>query len=74
MTTQDFMIDTLRTGDWAKVRAIFAEGLAGGLAAFMTTPPVWTSFDEGRLPFGRLVARRGSGLLGWAALTRVADT
>ncbi len=74
MTTHDYVIDTMGTGDWAKVRAIFAEGLASGLAAFMTTPPVWTGFDAGRLPFGRPVARRGSRLLGWAALTRVADT
>ena len=74
MPNNEFTIDTMRTGDWPKVRAIFAEGLADGFAAFMTSPPIWPDFDAGRLPFGRLVARRGSGLLGWTALTRVADT
>lgn len=69
-----FVIDQMRRGDWAKVRRIFAEGLAGGQAAFMTTPPVWKAWDAGRLAFGRLVARRGDAVLGWASLSRVADT
>lgn len=71
---QTFAIDEMRRGDWAKVRGIFAEGLAGGLAAFMTVPPVWKAWDAGRIPFGRLVARRGDAVIGWASLSRVADT
>lgn len=74
MTNDDVTIDAMTAGDWPKVRAIFAEGLAGGFAAFLASPPVWPDFDASRLPFGRLVARRGSALLGWSALTRVADT
>ena len=61
--------------DWAKVRAIFAEGLATGLAAFSLTPPRWESWDKGHLPFGRLVADASAGqVLGWAALSAVPDT
>lgn len=72
--TRTFEVSEMRRGDWAKVRGIFAEGLAGGLAAFMTVPPVWKVWDAGRLPFGRLVARSGENVLGWASLSRVADT
>ena len=69
-----FSIDDMQRGDWARVRGVYAEGLATGLAAFMTTPPVWTVWDAGHLPVARLVARREDRVLGWAALARVADT
>ncbi len=69
-----FSIDDMQRAEWARVRAIYAEGLATGLAAFMTTPPIWIAFDAGHLPVGRLVARRSGVILGWAALARVADT
>lgn len=60
--------------DWSSVRDIYAEGLATGLAAFMSKPPSQTNWDTGHLPFGRLAARQDNVLLGWAALTPVADT
>ncbi len=69
-----FRIDAMQRSDWVRVRGIFAEGLAGGLAAFMTVPPVWTSWDASRLPFGRVVARRDDRVAGWASLAHVADT
>ncbi len=69
-----FKIDQMQRHDWAKVRAIYREGLATGLAAFMLNPPVWKDWDAGHLGFGRLVARQGNAVLGWAALGSVADT
>jgi phosphinothricin acetyltransferase len=60
--------------DWREVRDIYAEGLATGLAAFMTKPPLWKAWDAGYLPFGRLLARRADGeALGWGALRPVPD-
>ncbi len=72
--TQLVTLDDMQTLDWARVRSIYAEGLATGLAAFMTTPPIWNSWDASHFPFGRLVARRERKIAGWAALARVADT
>lgn len=72
--TEIVTIDCLQTLDWARVRAIYAQGLASGMAAFATTPPVWKSWDAGHFAFGRLVARSDGGVVGWAALARVADT
>ena len=67
-------IEPLQKSDWGKVRAIYKEGLATGIAAFMNNPPTWTVWDAGHLAIGRLVARRDKGILGWAALGPVADT
>jgi L-amino acid N-acyltransferase YncA len=69
-----FEVDQMTRQDWAKVRGIHAEGLATGLAAFRTHPPIWKDWDASHLPFGRLVARRDRAILGWAALAPVADT
>ena len=69
-----FEIDEMAPLDWAEVRAIYKEGLATGLAAFLVNPPIWKVWDAGHLPFGRLVARRDRAVLGWPALAPVADT
>ena len=69
-----FEIEQMTRLDWAKVRAIYAEGLATGLAAFLVHPPIWNIWDAGHLPFGRLVARQDRAILGWAALAPVAVT
>lgn len=70
-----FSIRTMERSDWAQVRAIYAEGLATGLAAFTTTAPRWDDWDEGHLTLGRLVAYEESGkLCGFAALAPVPDT
>lgn len=61
--------------DWAAVRAIYAQGLATGLAAFALTPPSWSNWDKAHFSFGRLVAGNDEGqVLGWAALSAVPDT
>lgn len=69
-----FTIDDMQRQDWAQVRAIYGEGLATGLAAFMTAPPRWPVWDKGHLPLGRTVARGSEGrILGWSALAPVPD-
>ena len=71
----DFLIDTMQRQDWAQVRAIYGEGLATGIAAFMKTPPKWPAWHAGHLEFGRFVARdRAGAVFGWSALGPVPDT
>lgn len=61
--------------DWSAVRAIYAEGLATGLAAFTTSPPKWGAWNAGHLETGRLVVRRDDdSVAGFAALSPVPDT
>lgn len=68
-------IDTMQRDDWTRVRAIYGAGLATGLAAFMTSPPKWPSWDCAHLPIGRIVARNANRtVLGFAALSPVPDT
>ena len=70
----EFVIDGMQRGDWPRVRDIYAEGLATGLAAFMLKPPVWKVWDAGHLTVGRCVARNEAGRpLGWSALAPVPD-
>lgn len=67
-------IDEMTRRDWSQVRAIYGEGLASGLAAFMLNPPVWKDWDAGHLALGRTVARHDDGrILGWSALAPVPD-
>jgi L-amino acid N-acyltransferase YncA len=68
-----FKIDAMQDGDWSQVRAIYGEGLATGLAAFMLDPPRRQDWDRGHLTAGRLVARSGDRVIGWAALAPVPD-
>ncbi|MEP4377909.1 MAG: hypothetical protein ABJ215_08330 [Alphaproteobacteria bacterium] len=69
------MIENMQRGDWKDVRAIYGEGLATGLAAFMTSPPKWGTWNAAHLHIGRLVARRDDGrITGFAALSPVPDT
>lgn len=71
----EIRIEAMQRGDWIAVRAIYGEGLAGGLAAFMKTPPKWPAWDAGHLAAPRLVARDAGGTVaGWGALSPVADT
>ncbi len=73
-------IDALRESDWPRAGAIFAEGLATGLASFDTEVPSWREWDAAHLAQGRLAARAVGAdggadgeLLGWAALLPVSD-
>ena len=64
----------MNRADWKAVKAIYAEGLATGLAAFLATPPLWRDWDRQTLAIGRLVARSGDTIVGWASLKAAADT
>jgi len=66
-------IDPLRAADWADVRAIYAEGIAGRTATFETAPPSWEEWDAGHLPAPRLAARQEGRIAGWAALSPVSQ-
>ena len=65
------IIDQMRASDWEQVRAIYLEGIRSGHSTFETEAPSWEKWDEGHLPFARLVMRDGETVLGWAALSPV---
>lgn len=64
-------IDAMRDDDWEVVCRIYREGIATGDATFETEAPAWEKWDAGHLKAGRIVARDGDALLGWAALSPV---
>ena len=66
-------ITVLRPDHWEEVRVIYAEGIATGEATFETETPSWETWDAGHLNEGRLVAREGGQVVGWAALSPVSD-
>ena len=59
--------------DWLAVRTVYLEGIATGEATFETEAPSWEAWDSGHLSFGRLVARDGDSVIGWAALSPVSQ-
>jgi phosphinothricin acetyltransferase len=67
----NYELDSMRSGDWEQVRAIYLEGIATGQATFETEAPGWGQWDTGHLPQCRLVARVGDKIFGWAALSPV---
>jgi L-amino acid N-acyltransferase YncA len=66
-------VDPMVPGDWPDVSAIYLEGIATGNATLETLAPTWEEWDRAHLPFGRLVARQGRTIAGWAALSRVSQ-
>lgn len=66
-------IDPLHPADWERVAAIYVEGIESGNATFETSAPAWERWDSAHLPIGRLVARDGGRIVGWAALSPVSD-
>jgi phosphinothricin acetyltransferase len=67
----NFAIEPMRPEDWPRVREIYLEGIATGNATFETEAPAWLDWDVGHLAIGRLVAREGAEVIGWAALSPV---
>jgi L-amino acid N-acyltransferase YncA len=65
------VVRPLTAADWPAVRAIFAEGIAGGDATFETAAPGWADWDRAHLAGHRLVACAGGRVVGWAALAPV---
>ena len=62
-------IAPMRSSDWRDVRRIYLEGIASGNATFETLAPSWRKWNAEHRREARLVARHGSRILGWAALT-----
>ena len=71
MLSRHYMIDQMTPNDWDQVRSIYLEGIRTGNATFETDAPSWEKWDEGHLPFARLVMRDEEEVLGWAALSPV---
>ena len=61
----------MAAADWPLIRGIYLEGIATGEATFETEAPSWEEWDAAHLSFGRLVARAGENVSGWAALSPV---
>jgi L-amino acid N-acyltransferase YncA len=68
-----YTIEPMQRSDWAQVRTIYLDGIATGQATFETEAPSWERWDATHLCIGRLVARTGQMILGWAALSPVSS-
>jgi phosphinothricin acetyltransferase len=66
-------IEEMCTDDWARVRAIYSEGIATGDATFETNAPEFDAWDAAHLRACRLVARIDGEIAGWAALSPVSS-
>jgi L-amino acid N-acyltransferase YncA len=58
----------MKRDDYDAVAAIFAEGIATGLATFETEVPSWEEWNAAHLPEHRLVAELDGVVAGWCAL------
>jgi phosphinothricin acetyltransferase len=67
----ELQIEAFEASDWPRVAAIYADGIASGLATFETECPSWEQWDAAHLACCRLVARTGHEVVGWAALSPV---
>ena len=67
----NFAIQPMSDADAAAILDIYRQGIATGNATFETEAPSWEKFTAGHLPHSRMVARDGTGILGWAALSPV---
>lgn len=78
MTPADAFAATIRVEpmaetDWSAVAEIYRQGIESGDATFETKVPSREVWDAAHLAAGRLVAREGDRVLGWAALSPVSD-
>ena len=73
IATDPITLDARTAGAWPAVRAIYAEGRAGGDATFETAAPSWKAWDAAHLEAHRIVARRDGEVVGWAALSPVSE-
>lgn len=64
-------IVAMEAADWKRVAAIYAEGIATGVATFETETPTWDEWDAAHLTMGRIVARADGEIAGWAALAPI---
>ena len=62
------LVRPLDPDDYSAVAAVFAEGIATGLATFETEVPAWDEWDEGHLADHRFVAELDGEVVGWIAV------
>jgi L-amino acid N-acyltransferase YncA len=68
-------LSSLLPEHWPEVQAIYAEGMATGLAAFSADTRDWPDWNDGHLETGRFVAKTSEGkIAGWSALSPIPDT
>src|ERR1700687_4867262 len=65
------LIEGMALAHWQQVRQIYQEGIDTGLATFERHASSWEKWDQGHLPFARLVAVANELVRGWAALGAV---
>jgi L-amino acid N-acyltransferase YncA len=58
--------------DWEEVAAIYAEGIATGVASFETEPPAWEAWDAAHSEI-RVLAELGGRIAGWCALSPTSE-
>ncbi|MEP7270284.1 MAG: N-acetyltransferase family protein [Acidobacteriota bacterium] len=68
-----YKAEAMEDRDWPAVEAIYVDGIATGNATFEATSPGWERWNASHLPFGRLVVRDGSDILGWSAVSPVSS-
>ncbi len=64
-------VAAMRDQHAAGVLAVYADGIATGVATFQAQPPTWQEFDAGHLADHRFVALDGDDVLGWVAVSPV---
>ena len=69
----NYKITPMQPEDWPAVREIYREGIAAGNATFETELPEWKKWDSAHRRDCRLIAREGTQILGWAALSPVSS-
>ena len=62
------LVRPLHPDDYPAVAAVFAEGIATGLATFETEVPGWDEWDAAHLPDHRFVAELDGEVVGWIAV------
>ena len=62
------LLRPLQASDYPAVAAIFADGIATGVATFETQMPSWEQWDAAHLPEHRFVAERDGEVAGWVAV------
>ena len=62
------LVRPLHLDDYPAVAAVFAEGIATGLATFETEVPGWDEWDASHLPDQRFVAELDAEVVGWIAI------
>lgn len=63
----------MQRSDWERVSAIYAQGIATGMATFQQAVPNYETWNRAHLQKCRLVVEQGHLLLGWAALSSVSS-